>query len=483
MPQTATDITAEAVATLLTATNQATNLNIGSNIRSILDAVGAECALIEQEITDQVQQAILNVGYQIWEITPLPAVASVYQLQFTNTTANPVPVAQGTTIGIQNSSLLWSLQTPITIPAQLGGTPGSITANGICNVSGSQTNVPVNTISVLTNPISGVSVTNSSAQAIVPGADAETQSQTQARLANKKASVHRGDNNAIEVGALTSKLYDSSGNITEEIAKAKCIDLPTGDSITFVVNSVNSLSSALQIQTQQIINGYTDAQGIKHTGYKAAGVSSTVTLATLNPVNIAVAILPLPGFIYNDIIPQVLTTISNFFAGLDIEQSFSLGSFILALRTTPGVADVAVSTPSATLTGVPNVINPSTAPTLTAVSGSTPLASGTYTVGYTFTTSWGETVISPTATVTISAGQAIQVSSITLPLGASGVNYYLSIAAGSSTVALDASGTGVQTSLVSLPQNSGLTPSASNTALIHGNLYVQGTVTPSQMAS
>lgn len=483
MPKTATEITADMITTLQSATNQATNLNTGSNIRSILDGVSAEGALIEQEINDKVQQAILNVAYQIWQVTPEPAVASVYQLTLTNTTTNTVTIAQGSTATIPNSSLLWSNQTSVAVPAQSGSTPGTATVNAICNVTGSLTNVPANTITALSNPISGITVTNLSAQAVIVGADAETQSQTQARLANKKASVHRGDGNAIEAGVIGTSLTDLSGNITEQVVKAKCVDLLSGNANIYVVNGASGLSSSLKTLAQNVVNGYTDSSGIPRTGYKAAGISATVTLASLNPINIIASILPLPGYVYADILPQVQTTISNFFASLDIEQSFSLGSFILALRSTPGVGDVAVTAPSATLAGVPNVTNPSVIPTLTAISGSTALAAGTYTIGYTFTTIWGETLISPTSTVTITAGQAIQVSAIAPPFGATGVNYYLSIAAGSSTVALDLSGTGAQLNLISLPSNSAITPPVSNTAVIHGNLYTQGTTTLSQMAS
>ncbi len=115
---------------------------------------------------------------------------------------------------------------------------------------------------------------------------------------------------------------------------------------------------------------------------------------------------------------------------------------------------------------------PSAAPALTAVSGSTSLAAGTYTVGYTWTTADGETPLSPTATVTITAGQAIQVSALTLPNvgqtppspNATGVNYYLSTAAGSSSVAYDATGTGAATTLTALPASGAASPPTVNTA-------------------
>ena len=106
---------------------------------------------------------------------------------------------------------------------------------------------------------------------------------------------------------------------------------------------------------------------------------------------------------------------------------------------------------------------PAAAPVLTAVAGSTGLAAGTYEMAYTYTTDAGETTLSPVAQVTISAGQAIQVASVPIPAnGCTGVNYYLSTAAGSSTLGLDASGLGAQIDLTALP--TGGIPPSSNTA-------------------
>lgn len=82
--------------------------------------------------------------------------------------------------------------------------------------------------------------------------------------------------------------------------------------------------------------------------------------------------------------------------------------------------------------------NPVAAPVPTAatatVANASALGAGVYTVGYTFTTPAGETQLSPTATVTLTAGQQINVASIALPTGANGIKFYVSIAAGNTTV-------------------------------------------------
>lgn len=120
------------------------------------------------------------------------------------------------------------------------------------------------------------------------------------------------------------------------------------------------------------------------------------------------------------------------------------------------------------------VTPPSVAPVLTAEtpSSATALAAGTYTVGYTWTTADGGTPLSPTASVTLTAGQAIQVSALTLPNvgqtppspNATGIHYYLSEAAGSTTLLYVASGTGASVTLTALPASGAQAPPTVNTA-------------------
>jgi hypothetical protein len=78
----------------------------------------------------------------------------------------------------------------------------------------------------------------------------------------------------------------------------------------------------------------------------------------------------------------------------------------------------------------PAITNPASAPSLSAIAASTNLGAGTYSVAYSYRNSGGETIISPKATITISAGDAIRVSSVGLVTNATGVNYYMSAVAG-----------------------------------------------------
>jgi hypothetical protein len=77
-------------------------------------------------------------------------------------------------------------------------------------------------------------------------------------------------------------------------------------------------------------------------------------------------------------------------------------------------------------TADPVISNPGSAPTLSAISGTTNLGAGTYSVAYSYKNAGGETLISPKSTITISSGQAVRVASVGLITNATGVNYYLS---------------------------------------------------------
>lgn len=120
------------------------------------------------------------------------------------------------------------------------------------------------------------------------------------------------------------------------------------------------------------------------------------------------------------------------------------------------------------------VPTPTSAPSLSVSSPSstTTLGSGTYSVAYSWTTADGETPPSPLASTTIASGQAIVVAALTLPnIGnptptptATGVKYYLSKAAGTSSVAYVASGTGSSVTLTALPSNGASSPPSVNTA-------------------
>jgi hypothetical protein len=116
-----------------------------------------------------------------------------------------------------------------------------------------------------------------------------------------------------------------------------------------------------------------------------------------------------------------------------------------------------------TITTVSAIADPTVAPTVAVGTGTSSLAAGTYTVGYASRANGGSTLLSPTAALTLAAGQTIAVTLATFPTGVSSADIYLSTAPNSATLALSANTTSSMTTLSTLPQNDAVAPPTVNT--------------------
>ncbi len=108
---------------------------------------------------------------------------------------------------------------------------------------------------------------------------------------------------------------------------------------------------------------------------------------------------------------------------------------------------------------------PSVAPAPTAAAGSTALAAGTYEFSYTCLNYDGETPASPIGSVTITAGQQIDIADISgFDTNTQSLNLYMSVAAGSATLGKVLNWDGAATTITALPPGGAAAPPTSNTA-------------------
>ncbi len=135
---------------------------------------------------------------------------------------------------------------------------------------------------------------------------------------------------------------------------------------------------------------------------------------------------------------------------------------------TPALAVFANSHPQDCLSTAVNssvLRAPTIAPVPTAAAGSTALAAGTYQFSYTCLTYDGETPPSPIGSVTITAGQQIDIADISgFDTNTQTINLYMSDAAGSTTLRKLLNWDGAATIVTALPSGTAATPPASNTA-------------------
>ena len=116
-----------------------------------------------------------------------------------------------------------------------------------------------------------------------------------------------------------------------------------------------------------------------------------------------------------------------------------LGEVLGSPGTFDHVADTVITAPTA-------------APTLTTPTGGS-LASGDYTVGYTYVDADGnESALSPLATTTAAGNDLVHVAAVTpLPSGVASVNWYMSRGAGEPDLGFKANGTGAAADFTTAP--------------------------------
>lgn len=124
------------------------------------------------------------------------------------------------------------------------------------------------------------------------------------------------------------------------------------------------------------------------------------------------------------------------------QGTYVAGQVLGELASPAGTYDHLVDTVLAAPTG---------APTLTTPTGGS-LASGDYTVGYTWVDSNGvESALSPLATTTAAANDVVHVAAVTKPTNVVGVNWYMSRGAGDPNLALVLNNNGAAADFATAP--------------------------------
>lgn len=118
---------------------------------------------------------------------------------------------------------------------------------------------------------------------------------------------------------------------------------------------------------------------------------------------------------------------------------------------------------SSILVGAGGVQTPS-APSLSLSVGAGSLAAGDYDVCYSYTNSLGETLVGPVSTITAALNDRIVVGAETLPTGATGRKFYMSLVVNANALALHGSGTGSAYNIDSVPTTTAATIPFSGTA-------------------
>jgi len=417
-------ITASSINWMKTATTRVTDFNIGSVVRTMIEAVAAEIDELYQQMFIGLREAIPVSVYNSFDFTKIVAVPASGLIRVVVTSsASSVLIPAGTTFTSVGNAVTYTSTQDKTITAGntfadvpvVAGTPGLV-GNVAAAAVFTPSPTPSNYVSA-SNPV-----------AFVNGVDEETDDERKLRFNAYIEALNRGTVAALQYGLKTTVLYDSLGNETERVVSTAIVEPWLTDSSQpislvncYIHNGSGGTSNALVTRAREVLYGYYDATGNAIPGWKAAGVKVEVYAASELSLAISGSLTPLPGYSEPALLTAAVTAASEYIKGLDIGVGFQAASLIDAVMSIEGVANF-----------VPADHTPPALPVL----GSTPggaLGATTYYVVTTYLTPSGETLVSAQASLAVAANSVLTVASPASKPGVTGWNVYVGTVSGTHT--------------------------------------------------
>lgn len=232
----------------------------------------------------------------------------------------------------------------------------------------------------------------------------------------------------------------------------------TSTRYTVAGNSITLTASGGVTASGATLTGGDDAN-LPATG--TVTVTSAVGTKTVTIDGIPVVLIPETGDTTATIAGRIAAAVnSHSILTQYVSASWTPGTAIVTLTSKLGFLIV-----SATINAHTGPIaSPGVAPVLVAAAGGN-LAAGAWKVAYSYETDEGETLVSPSASVTVTANQKINVSAITPPAGVTGINWYMSRLVASSVLKYYLSNSGAAHSILKAPnQTAPFVPARNTTA-------------------
>jgi hypothetical protein len=352
-------IAASMVNWMKSATKKVTDFNVGSVVRTIVEAVAIEIDELYQQMFIGLKEAIPVATYNSFSFERIGAKPASGMLRVTITSsATDTFIPAGTVFKANEGGQTYISTLDVTIDA--GDTFADIYV--VAEVPGSAGNqLPGQTFSLTPAVAIMVSATNLSAWR--SGSDLETDEERKMRFIEFIASLARGTVRALEYGLKLTVLSDAAGNETERVVKVKVIEPWIASPGSFPISLVNcyihngsgSTSVALVNRAKEIIYGYLDEDGVSIAGWKAAGVQVEVYAAAEQAVNVTAALTALPGYVEADLIDQAEEIVYTYLIDLAIGEPAIRSEMIALVMELDGVYNFIPSVPAGDTTPAENV--------------------------------------------------------------------------------------------------------------------------------
>jgi uncharacterized phage protein gp47/JayE len=341
-------ISASLINLMQSTTQKVTDFNIGAVVRTMLEAIAAEMDELYQQMLNGLLQAIPVAVYNSFSFPALTAqpASGLVTVAITSQSASTL-ISAGSVFTSNTTSNTYTTAADYTMAA--GQTSASLQI--VATEAGSASNLGADTqFTISPAPTGFVSATNPNA--FINGTDNETPAEQLVRFNGFISTLQRGTADAIQYGAGTANLTDANGNIIEQVASALVVEpyltnsaLPVSSFNCYIFNGVGSTSAALVSQAQNVVNGYTNAAGVRIPGWKGAGTTCTVLACTEQPMNLMGAINVASGYSQATLNAQAEAVISAYLLALPVGATAIFALLESLVMAIPGVTNFIVNSP------------------------------------------------------------------------------------------------------------------------------------------
>lgn len=350
-------ITASAINWMKTTTTKITDFNIGSIVRTMIEAVAAELDELYQQMFIGLREAIPVSVYNSFDFAALDATAAGGLVRVTVTSGASVLISADTVFSVSGKQVTYISTSDVVIAAGatyadvpvIASTPG-VAGNLAASASFTASPAPDRFVSA-TNPT-----------AFVSGRDAETDDDRKVRFNAFIASLNRGTLAALSYGLKTTAITDSAGNVTERVATVSIVEPWLTDPLQpislvncYVHNGVGSTSSTLVTKARDVVYGYYDSNGNAVPGWKAAGVKVEVYAATEQTVAVTAVLTAANGYDKPTLITAATSAIYTYLQSLPIGSTAIRAEIIALAMNVDGVSNFVMSAPSSDTTVAANI--------------------------------------------------------------------------------------------------------------------------------
>lgn len=340
------DILSGMVNVLRGSSTQVTDFNPGSVTRTLLEASASEVEDLYHQMYHGVTEAIPVAIYSAFGFERRPAVAAFGDVRFqlTAPAASNLVIPAGTRVETL-TGIAYLTQVEATIVAG----SGSVDVFAQCTQTGTAGNVSASAITVLSSALPVDQIYNPAA--FVTGRDLESDDARHQRFQEYIAALTRATKRSLGYAVSQAERLDGSGDVIEYVKSYAILEPfmtdptePVGFVRVVISSASGSVSDEMIEMVQRLLDGYVDASGVDHPGWKAAGVVIQVERAVEQLVAVEAIITSDRSRADAIILAEVEQSMRNVIT-YDIGDPLNRAELIAAGMRIQGVENVVLSAP------------------------------------------------------------------------------------------------------------------------------------------